>query len=33
MGTLVCLIPSKVKMTYARTEVVGMAGKHEKVAK
>ena len=33
MGTLVCLIPSKVKRTYARTEVVGMAGKHEKVAK
>ena len=33
VGTLVCLVPSKVKMTYARTEVVGMAGKHEKVAK
>ncbi len=32
-GSLVCLIPSKVKMSYARTEVVGMAGKHEKVAK
>lgn len=33
MGSLVCLIPSKVKMSYARTEVVGVAGKHEKVAK
>jgi cytochrome c-type biogenesis protein CcmF len=33
MGSFVCLIPSKVKMSYARTEVVGMAGKHEKVAK
>lgn len=32
-GTLICLVPSKVKMSYARTEVVGMAGKHEKVAK
>ena len=27
-GTLVCLIPSKVKMQYARTEVVGIARKH-----
>ncbi|MBI2687400.1 MAG: heme lyase CcmF/NrfE family subunit [Acidobacteria bacterium] len=33
IGSVVCLIPSKVKMSYARTEVVGMAGKHEKVAK
>jgi len=32
-GSLVCLVPSKVKLSYARTEVVGMAGKHEKVAK
>jgi cytochrome c-type biogenesis protein CcmF len=27
-GTLICLIPSKVKMQYARTEVVGIARKH-----
>jgi len=33
LGTAVALIPSKMKMSYARTEVVGMAGKHEKVAK
>jgi cytochrome c-type biogenesis protein CcmF len=32
-GSLICLVPSKMKMSYARTEVVGMAGKHEKVAK
>ena len=32
-GSLICLVPSKVKLAYARTEVVGMAGKHEKVAK
>jgi hypothetical protein len=24
-GTLVCLVPSKVKMQYARTQVVGIA--------
>jgi cytochrome c-type biogenesis protein CcmF len=29
-GTLTCLIPSKVKMQYARTEVVGIAKKHAK---
>jgi len=27
-GTLICLVPSKVKMQYARTEVVGIAKKH-----
>lgn len=32
-GTLVCLVPSKVKMQYARTEVVGYAKKHETVQK
>jgi cytochrome c-type biogenesis protein CcmF len=32
-GSFVCLVPSKMKLSYARTEVVGMAGKHEKVAK
>src|SRR5271157_4096177 len=27
-GTLVCLVPSKIKMQYARTEVVGVLKKH-----
>jgi cytochrome c-type biogenesis protein CcmF len=27
-GTLICLVPSKVKMQYARTEVVGVVRKH-----
>jgi cytochrome c-type biogenesis protein CcmF len=27
-GTLVCLVPSKVKMQYARTQVVGIAKQH-----
>jgi cytochrome c-type biogenesis protein CcmF len=27
-GTLVCLIPSKIKMQYARTQVVGIARQH-----
>ena len=27
-GTLICLVPSKVKMQYARTEVVGITKKH-----
>ena len=31
MGTLVCLIPSKVRLSYARTQVLGMAEKHAKV--
>jgi cytochrome c-type biogenesis protein CcmF len=30
-GTLVCLAPSKSKLVWPRTEVVGMAGKHAKV--
>jgi cytochrome c-type biogenesis protein CcmF len=30
-GTLICLVPSKVKMLYARTEVVGIAKKHATV--
>jgi cytochrome c-type biogenesis protein CcmF len=29
-GTLVCLIPSKSRLIYPRTEIVGMAGKHVK---
>jgi cytochrome c-type biogenesis protein CcmF len=28
IGTLVCLIPPKVKLAYARTEVIGVARKH-----
>ncbi len=27
-GTAICLVPSKVRLQYARTEVVGMVGKH-----
>jgi len=30
-GTLVCLIPSKSRLIYPRTEVVGISGKHVKV--
>jgi len=30
-GTLICLVPSKVKMQYARTEVVGITKKHAPV--
>jgi cytochrome c-type biogenesis protein CcmF len=30
-GTLVCLVPSKIKMQYARTEVVGVMKKHATV--
>ena len=30
-GTLICLIPSKSRLIYPRTEVVGIAGKHAKV--
>jgi cytochrome c-type biogenesis protein CcmF len=33
MGTLVCLVPPKVRLQYARTEVVGIAGKHATVEK
>jgi cytochrome c-type biogenesis protein CcmF len=32
-GTLICLVPSKVKRQYARTEVVGYAKRHETVKK
>jgi cytochrome c-type biogenesis protein CcmF len=32
-GTLVCLVPSKVKLQYARTEVVGYAKKNATVQK
>ena len=32
-GTLICLVPSKVKMQYARTEVVGVIQKHAPVEK
>jgi len=32
-GTFVCLVPSKVKMQYARTEVVGITKKHATVQK
>jgi hypothetical protein len=27
-GTIICLIPSKTKLVFPRTEVVGIAGKH-----
>ena len=30
-GTLVCLIPNKVRLSYARTQVVGVAEKHATV--
>ena len=33
VGTLVCLVPSKHKLQYARTEVVGIAGTHAPVQK
>jgi cytochrome c-type biogenesis protein CcmF len=32
-GTLICLVPSKVKMQYARTQVVGFTKKHVTVEK
>ena len=32
-GTLICLIPSKVKLAYARTQVVGFTKKHVTVEK
>ena len=32
-GTLVCLVPSKVKMQYARTEVLGVTKKHATLQK
>ena len=27
-GTLICLVPSKIRLSYAKTEVVGIASKH-----
>jgi cytochrome c-type biogenesis protein CcmF len=30
-GTIICLIPSKSRLVYPRTEIVGIAGKHAKV--
>jgi len=33
VGTLVCLVPSKVRLSYARTQVVGVAQKHAPVQK
>ncbi len=30
-GTIICLIPSKSRLMYPRTEIVGIAGKHAKV--
>jgi len=32
-GTLICLVPSKVKLQYARTEVVGITKKHATLQK
>jgi cytochrome c-type biogenesis protein CcmF len=32
-GTFICLVPSKVKMQYAKTEVVGITRKHATVEK
>jgi cytochrome c-type biogenesis protein CcmF len=32
-GTLICMIPSKIKMQYARTQVVGYTKKHAQVEK
>jgi cytochrome c-type biogenesis protein CcmF len=33
IGTLICLVPSKVKLAYARTQVVGITKKHAPVEK
>jgi len=33
MGTFVCLVPSKVRLSYARTQVIGVAQKHATVQK
>jgi len=30
-GTLICLVPSKSRLVYPRTEIVGITGKHAKV--
>jgi cytochrome c-type biogenesis protein CcmF len=32
-GTLICLVPSKVRLAYARTQVVGVKQKYEPVQK
>ena len=32
-GTLICLVPAKIKMQYARTQVVGIMSKHATVQK
>ena len=32
-GTLICLVPAKIKMQYARTQVVGVASSHATVQK
>jgi cytochrome c-type biogenesis protein CcmF len=32
-GTLICLVPAKIKMQYARTQVVGVTSKHATVSK
>jgi cytochrome c-type biogenesis protein CcmF len=32
-GSLVCLVPPKVKLAYPRTQVVGVVGKHAPVEK
>lgn len=32
-GTLICLVPSKIKLQYARTEVVGITRKHATIQK
>jgi cytochrome c-type biogenesis protein CcmF len=32
-GTLICLVPAKVKLAYARTQIVGIAKKHVPVEK
>jgi cytochrome c-type biogenesis protein CcmF len=31
LGTIICLVPSKSRLIYPRTEVVGIAGKHARV--
>ena len=33
MGTLICLVPSKVRLSYARTQVIGVTEKHAAVQK
>src|SRR5229473_2335213 len=33
VGTLVCLVPSKIRLSYARTQVVGVTQKHAPVQK